>query len=88
MLSDCNWVNQAQLKHPWSFYSDTCHSDGVCQLTVQLLDLFRAVENLWCHYLGSHPPYGPKNVSGCVDTFASKLLTYLGGAKVTYLKRY
>jgi len=21
MLSDCNWVNQAQLKQPWSFYS-------------------------------------------------------------------
>jgi len=22
MLSECNWVNQAQLKQPWSFYSD------------------------------------------------------------------
>jgi len=21
VLSDCNWVNQAQLKQPWSFYS-------------------------------------------------------------------
>ena len=37
-------------------------------------------------YLRSHPPYGPKNVSGCVDTFASTLLADLGGAKVTYLK--